>query len=111
MLVTGTPDEVIGNTVTIYKPAREATQQGMGNTKKWILKFDETEKKWYNPLMGWTSGKQTSKQIELSFLTEEEAIAYAERQGLQYNVRKPETRKKFVKSYASNFKYKPNPQA
>ena len=45
---------------TIYTPARSASQQGMGNTifakgnSMWRIEF-ETEGKWENPLMGWTS--------------------------------------------------------
>ena len=45
---------------TIYTPARSASQQGMGNTvfakgnSMWRIEF-ETQAKWENPLMGWTS--------------------------------------------------------
>ena len=45
---------------TIYTPARSASQQGMGNTvfakgnAMWRIEF-ETQAKWENPLMGWTS--------------------------------------------------------
>ena len=53
--------------------------------------------------MGWTSSADMRSQVSSSFDTREEAIAYAERNGLPYRVEepKPETRK--ILSYSDNF--------
>jgi hypothetical protein len=43
--------------------------------------------------------------VQLAFDTKEEAIAYAEREGIAYQVFEPAPRKMIRKSYADNFKY------
>eukprot|EP00954_Amorphochlora_amoebiformis_P016186 1268971-Amorphochlora_amoeboformis.AAC.1 len=78
---SGAPDKHLKTTATISIPARVATQQGIANTEKWVLKFDRMDRQWTNPLMGWTSGKQTDKQIKLRFNSKEDAINYCESQG------------------------------
>ena len=55
--------------------------------------------------MGWASSSDTQAQINLSFDTLEEAVAYAERNGLAYRVDNPKTRKPVRKSYSDNFKF------
>ena len=42
--------------------------------------------------MGWTSSGDMKAQVELGFATKEEAIAYAERNGLAYRVEEPKPR-------------------
>ena len=80
-ILSGAPEQHLKRHATIYKPAREATQQGIANTEKWLLKFDKDSRRWANPLMGWTSGKQMSNQIKLKFDSKEEAVEYCELQG------------------------------
>ena len=55
--------------------------------------------------MGWTSSRDMKGQIRLSFDTKEEAIAYAERNGLAYRVMEPKPRRAVRKSYADNFRF------
>jgi hypothetical protein len=45
------------------------------------------------------------QQVLLRFETKEEAIAYAERNGIAYTVLEPQPRKVVPKSYAENFKF------
>lgn len=45
------------------------------------------------------------QQVQLSFDSKEEAIAYAEREGIAYRVFEPEPHKMIHRSYADNFKY------
>ena len=40
--------------------------------------------------MGWTSSGDTRQQLRLWFDTKEEAIAYAEREGIAYRVEEPQ---------------------
>jgi len=44
-------------------------------------------------------------QIKLTFETREEAIAYAERNGIDYRVMEQQNRKVTPKSYADNFRW------
>ena len=92
-------------TVRIYKPAKTAMQSGLGNTDAWVLEPDTAEAVTIDPLMGWSGSGNTAKQVQLSFASKEDAIAYAEREGLAYTVSEPEATKRVRRSYADNFKY------
>ena len=88
----------------IYKPAKSAMQAGRGNTKVWVLEFVNPQaRRRLDPLMGWTSNDDTSSQVRLFFETREQAIAYAEREGLNFTVDEARERPRPVKSYTENF--------
>lgn len=55
--------------------------------------------------MGWTSSRDTLQQVELRFSNLEDAVAFAERRGLQYMVRKQRKRVVRPMSYADNFRH------
>ena len=88
----------------IYKPSPSATQSGKGATKLWVLVHEPQSAMQVEPLMGWTSSGDMNRQISLRFGSKEEAVAYAERNGIAYRVEdsKPIDRK--VLSYSDNFK-------
>ena len=88
----------------IYKPARAATQSGAANAKLWKLVYEPESAMQVEPLMGWTSSNDMNRQIKLSFATKDEAIAYAERNGLAYRVEEPKAVVQKTFSYADNFK-------
>jgi hypothetical protein len=55
--------------------------------------------------MGWTSSSDTRAQVQLSFDTKEEAIAYAEKHGLVYRVDEPlPSAERRGLSYSDNFR-------
>ena len=90
----------------IFKPARTAMQSGQARTKDWVLEHEPASRREIDPLMGWTSSRDTQTQVRLLFETREDAISYAERNGLPYAVSEPAVRKPAAsKSYAENFKY------
>lgn len=102
--------------VRIYSPARSACQQGMqrtamGAAPSWRLEF-ETQPKWTNPLMGWTSTSDPLENLARSgalvFYTKEEAMFYCDAQGWQYSVDEPAvkrtTRTKRYSGYGDNFR-------
>lgn len=89
----------------IYKPAKTAMQSGEGGTKEWVLEHEPARPRQIDPLMGWTSSADMASQVRLDFDTKEEAIAYAERNGIAYTVYEPKPRKPIRKSYADNFKF------
>ena len=89
----------------IYKPARTAMQSGPARPKEWVLEREAEQPREIDPLMGWTSSRDTRSQIKLEFATREDAIAYAERHGIAYRLSDPAPRKVQRKTYADNFKF------
>ena len=55
--------------------------------------------------MGWVGSGDMRGQLRLKFNSKADAIAYAERNGLAYNVTEPNIRSVRPKSYSDNFKY------
>lgn len=89
----------------IYKPAKTAMQSGHARTKDWLLEFEPEQARSIDPLMGWTSSSDMKGQVRLSFDTREDAVAYAERHGIPYQVFEPAIAKPRIKAYADNFKF------
>ena len=89
----------------IYRPAKNAMQSGKARMKKWVLEFEPAEAKTIDLLMGWTGSGDMTGQIKLRFDTQEDAVAYAERAGLDAQVIAPHEPKKILKSYADRFAF------
>ena len=89
----------------IFVPPKSATQSGWGKTKRWVLRFEQETAKLREPLMGWTTNNDTLTQVTLGFTTKEEAIAYAEKHGIPYDLELPTEYARKLKSYADNFKF------
>jgi hypothetical protein len=92
-------------TARIYKPARNAMQSGTARTKDWVLEYDPAAPREIDPLMGWTSSRDMQSQVRLAFATREEAVAYAERNGIPYRLEVPKPRAAVRKAYADNFRF------
>ncbi len=92
-------------TARIYKETKSAMQSGMGRAKLWRLEFEQDRPREIEPLMGWTSSGDTRQQVRLWFDSKEEAMAYAEREGIAYRVEEPHEVKRRTMSYADNFKF------
>jgi hypothetical protein len=92
-------------TARIYSPARTAMQSGKANTGDWLLEYEPEKPRRIDPLMGYTSSGDMRSQIRLSFDTREEAVAYAERNGIAYRVEEPKEPKRRQISYSDNFRY------
>ncbi|XP_069483365.1 NADH dehydrogenase [ubiquinone] iron-sulfur protein 4, mitochondrial [Ambystoma mexicanum] len=103
--LSGVPEEHIKTRkVNIFVPARNATQSGVNNTKKWNINFD-TRERWENPLMGWASTADPLSNMVLSFTCKEDAIAFAEKNGWSYQVEERMVTKPKTKSYGANFSW------
>lgn len=89
----------------IYRPARNAMQSGKANTKEWVLEFKPRAPRTIEPLMGWTSSTDTMQQVRLFFDTLEQATAYAEREGIAYEVQPETPARPARKSYSDNFRW------
>ena len=77
-------------------------QSGRGKTKKWLLVY-ESEQNFMNPLMGWESSTDTLQEIKIEFETKEQAIEYAKKNNINFELIEPKKRKITKKSYADNF--------
>lgn len=91
-------------TVLIYSPSKSAMQSGHRGQGAWVLEFEQKDRKSPDPLMGWSGSGDTRNQVRLRFPSLEEAVRYAERQGLDYTVRSPQPRTLKLQSYADNFR-------
>jgi hypothetical protein len=89
----------------IYKPAKAATQSGLARTKQWLLEFEQDKPREIEPLMGWSCYGDKRHQLRLWFDTQEEAVAYAQREGIAYRVEAPQEVKRRTMSYSDNFKF------
>ena len=63
--------------------------------------------RWENPLMGWQSSADMMQGTNLKFPSKEDAITFAEKQGYEYYVQEPNSRRFTPKVYANNFLYSP----
>lgn len=87
----------------IYQPARCTMQSGLAKTISWILEYQPNGTRYREPLMGWIGTRFTKKQVLLKFKSREEAVAYAERQGIPYVIAAPHKPALKPKSYSANF--------
>ncbi len=87
----------------IYRPAKPAMQSGKAKTRDWRLEFEPASARMIDPLMGWTSSRDMNGQVVLTFPTQEEAVAYAERHGIPFRLHEPQEAPVLIKAYADNF--------
>jgi hypothetical protein len=87
----------------IYSPTKSAMQSGMGNTKYWLIKFDQDGSRYIDPLMGWTGSRDMLQEVKLKFDNQEEAIAFAKMNNLDFEIIEYHSRKLQPKSYTDNF--------
>ena len=86
----------------IYSPNKSAMQSGLKKTGQWVLEF-ETKDPTKNPLMGWESSSDTLTELKLVFQSKEDAIDYAKKKKIDYEIIESKKRKTVKKSYADNF--------
>ena len=70
----------------IFKPAKTAMQSGRSKFNKWVLKFSDKKNQLKDTMMGWNGGSSTVSQIELKFSSKEEAVNYAKKNSIDYEV-------------------------
>ena len=89
----------------IYRPAKTSMQSGRAKMKRWVLDYPRSSKVAADTLMGWQSSSDTQRQVRMWFNTSDEAVAYAEAKGLEYEIREPKSRKLRMKAYSDNFAF------
>lgn len=75
-----------GRAAIIRRLPRSVTSAAPQANRPWVLTFERRKPQRIEPLMGWTSDNDPMVQVRLSFPTREAAVAYAEKQGLDYRV-------------------------
>lgn len=94
------------NRARIYLPSKTAMQSGWAKTHRWVLEFEPAMAKRIDPLMGWTgSGDTLGTQVRLEFDIRDDAVAYAERHGIPYDLEIPTEHRRRPKAYADNFRF------
>ena len=89
----------------IYRPTKTAMQSGRAQARKWILEYEAATPRRPDPLMGWASADDTLNEVQLRFDTPDEAVAFAEKLGLEFAVIAPQDTAEKPTSYADNFRY------
>ena len=89
----------------IYKPSKTTMQSGRQKEKEWLLEFEPASARLPDRLMGWWSSDDTQSQVVLHFDTQEQAVAYAQKHGIPFQVFPPRQTRRIIKAYADNFAY------
>lgn len=89
----------------IFQNPKSAMQSGAAASEQWVLDFEPSGPRQQDPLTGWYGSGDTQSQVTLRFATREEAIAYANRQGVEYDLELSPARVHKPKAYADNFKF------
>jgi hypothetical protein len=90
----------------IYQKPRNAMQSGQAGTETWVLEYETDRRAGPDPLMGWIGGSSTLSQLRLTFPTRDEAVAYAGKNGLSYDIELPPVvHDRKPKIYADNFRF------
>ena len=89
----------------IFRPSKTAMQSGRAETRKWRLEYEPATRRDPDPLMGWSSARDTLNEVKMHFATLDEAVAFATKHGLDYTIIEPHARSPKAKSYADNFSY------
>ncbi|MCP2670145.1 ETC complex I subunit [Maricaulaceae bacterium EIL42A08] len=87
----------------IYRPSKTAMQSGRAKTRHWVLEFEPAMAKRPDPLMGWASTGDTRRQVRLNFESRDEAVAYAKKYGIAFQVIEARETPRKIKAYADNF--------
>ena len=89
----------------IFLPPKSTMQSGTAATHRWVLEFEPESPKLRDPLMGWTGSDDMLSQVRLSFETQAAAVAYAEANGVPYDLELPTAHVRKPKAYADNFRF------
>lgn len=87
----------------IYQKIKNNMQSGRAQADAWVLEYDEPQGVRADPLTGWQGSGDTQGQVRMMFPDRESAVAYAEREGVDFYVVEPSNRKTRFQAYADNF--------
>ncbi len=94
------------NLARIFQPPKSAMQSGRGRSPGWVLEYAPSEPKVLDPLTGWVGSGDMRRQVRIQFDSREQALAYADAQGIAYEVEGPAAAPVMKpKVYADNFRF------
>jgi hypothetical protein len=88
----------------IFQKPKNAMQSGRAGTQRWMLEFAPAEARKADPLMGWAGSGDTRRQLRLGFASRDEALAYAEKNGIEVEITATPVRTLKIQAYADNFR-------
>jgi hypothetical protein len=88
----------------IFENERKTTQSGKANAGKWVLEFERQQPLRPDPLTGWNGSSDTNPQVRMAFASKEAAIAYCEKQGMDYHLVPAAPVRMKIQAYADNFR-------
>jgi hypothetical protein len=88
----------------IFQRPKNAMQSGKARSDDWVLEFAPSEARRADPLMGWAGSGDTQVQVVLTFASQAEAQAYADRHGIAATVHAVPPRRLKLQAYADNFR-------
>jgi len=80
-------------------------QSGQAQTRRWRLDYEPADARFIEPLMGWTGSDDTRGQLRLNFATQEEAVGFAQKHGIDFVLEEPRPHRLRRRAYADNFSY------
>ena len=83
---------------------RKATQSGKANAGRWLLEFEREQALKPDPLTGWAGSGDTRPQVRMTFDSKDDAVAYCQRNGLDYHLIPSPPVKLKLQAYADNFR-------
>ena len=83
---------------------RKTTQSGKANAGLWLLEFERQEPLRPDPLTGWNGSGDTNPQVRMNFPTQDAAIAYCEKHGLDFHIVAAAPIRMKIQAYADNFR-------
>ena len=89
----------------IHRPAKNAMQSGKAKTKDWVLTFEPASARLPDPLMGWQTSMDMNGQVVLAFDSKDEAVAYAQKHGIAFQLVEEKKPKPILKAYSDNFAF------
>lgn len=88
----------------IVEVDRKTTQSGKAGNGRWTLEFERVQAQRPDPLTGWNGSGDTRTQVRLNFASKEDAIAYAEKRGMDYHIVPAPPLSLKIQAYADNFR-------
>ncbi len=90
----------------IYQQQKNANSSGQTGVGNWVLQYQPSEREVNDPLMGWWGSGDTLGSVSLRFDSSEDAVAYADKHGITYDLEVPPAQRPIKpKAYADNFRY------
>lgn len=88
----------------ITEEQRKTTQSGKAKAGRWTLEFERQQPQRPDPLTGWSGSGDTRTQVRIHFDCKDDALAYAEREGLTVHLVPAPPVPLKIQAYADNFR-------